>query len=67
MVLFGIILDFRQYSFAKTEEAKDVLANDKHIIVGSVIPQNRKNLQKAAIVLAIIGTLIWGYGDIAFI
>lgn len=66
MVLFGIILDFRQYGFAETQEARKVYSEGKPQIIGKVVPEPRKRLQKAAIALAVVGTLIWGYGDVPF-
>lgn len=66
MVLFAVILDFRQYSFAESEEAEGVFINGKAPIIGRVIPVPRQYIQKVSIALAVIGTFIWGYGDVPF-
>jgi hypothetical protein len=66
MVLSGIILDVRQYGFSETEESPDLTVNGKPAIIGSVVPESRKRLQRVAVALAVVGTLIWGYGDVPF-
>jgi len=66
MVLFGVLLDFNQNQYQKTQESTGVKINGIPAIIGSSMPLARKRIQVFSIALAVLGTFIWGYGDIPF-
>lgn len=66
MVLFSVLLDFRQYTFSKSQENQSVRVNGKPVITGTVIPSVRRKIQKVSIFLIILGTILWGYADVPF-
>ncbi|MEZ9233791.1 hypothetical protein AB4259_22310 [Vibrio amylolyticus] len=66
MVLFGVMLDFYQNQFVKIESSSKVRFMGQAAITGSTLPPVRKQIQVFSIALAIVGTFIWGYGDIPF-
>lgn len=66
MVLFGVILDFHQNKFPETKLSSNVFMEGQPAVVGQTLPKLRKYLQTFSIALAVLGTFIWGYGDIPF-
>ena len=65
-VLFAALLGFHQDKHFITQEDESYRVNEKPIITGKTLTEYRKKLKFLAIVLALSGTLIWGYGDLLF-
>jgi hypothetical protein len=64
-VMFAIALEYRQATFSSSERSSSVFMNGVAALQNdSSLPPIRQKLKKIAIYLAIIGTFIWGYGDL---
>ena len=67
MVLFGVMLDFEQTKYSGIEESKHNFVGDgTPQIIAKHLPKERLYIKRFSIVLIIIGTFIWGYGDLLF-
>ena len=66
MVLFAVALDFEQSKYTKTKESNSLIVEEKPAIIGQVLSTTRIYIQRFSIVLIILGTAIWGYGDLLF-
>ena len=62
IVLFSAVLYHRQYRFQYPMER----FTDLTYTTGNPMPIKRQRLQRIATWLVVIGTLIWGYGDLVF-
>ena len=65
VVLISVLLEIRQ-SIAKQPQATTVTINDNSVMTEQHIPTVRKWLHRIAWGGIVIGTLIWGYGDLFF-
>ena len=66
MVLFAVALDFEQSKYTKTQSSSSLMVEGKPAIVGQVLSTTRIYIQRFSIVLIVLGTAIWGYGDLLF-
>ena len=66
MVLFAVILEFRQEYFAQPTRSKGYMEQGVGLLIPTELSRFRKNLRWTAVTLAILGTVIWGYGDVPF-
>jgi len=66
MVLFAVALDFEQSKYTKTKESSSLMIEGKPAIIGQVLSITRVYIQRFSIVLIVLGTAIWGYGDLLF-
>ena len=66
MVLFGVMLDFYQNQHTELEQSSSVTIGGQAAITGTTLSKTRKYIQVFSIGLAIVGTFIWGYGDVPF-
>ena len=67
LVLFSVVLEFRQSQIAKPSASRDVSVGGQPAAISHNFPAVRKWLHYFAIVTIGIGTLIWGYGDLLFL
>ena len=65
-VLFAVMLEFRQSLFISNVISKAV--NNQAFVGGGFfsanIPPIRKNFQAIGYFIIVVGTIIWGYGDL---
>ena len=66
MVLFAVILDFNQSRYAENKSSTNVIIQGVPALIGVALTEPRKKIQIFSIFLAVLGTFIWGYGDIPF-
>jgi len=66
MVLFAALLEFRQMYFARPYPSNFMFINGKPQIMLPELSLRRKQLGLVALILVIVGTSIWGYGEIPF-
>jgi len=70
MVIFAIALDVLQnkYIISETSSELTILKEGKStpIFIGQGLTKVRKCIQRFSIVLMVLGTIIWGYGDLLF-
>lgn len=64
MVLLAVMVDYRIGNLQKTHISNASIIAGLGIPSSSRLPKNKQILSKGAHILAIIGTLIWGYGDL---
>jgi hypothetical protein len=62
--LFSVILEFRQEYFSQPRKSKGYLEKGEPILLATELSKSRKALKIFAIIMAVTGTLIWGYGDL---
>ncbi len=71
MVIFSVILEFIQlkYQVIKSSDQLQLKREGKiwDVLYGKDLPIERIHFQKIAFALMILGTLIWGYGDLPFL
>jgi len=65
MVLFAVTLDFEQSKYIHREESISPRIGT-NILIGKELSNARRLIQHFAVFLILIGTLIWGYGDLPF-
>ena len=69
-VLFAAILEFRQAAIDKDVRDAAWAAAKRRSWAGTAIvgqlPTPRKTIAVIALVLVVLGTIIWGYGDLLF-
>lgn len=66
LVLFSVILEFRQAQAAQVESAKSVSAQGRPLGLKKPLPTARKLMHWYAIGAIVLGTIVWGYGDLFF-
>ena len=66
MVLFAVALDFEQSKYIKRQSSNSVFIGNQPTITGRILSITRTYIQRFSIVLIVIGTAIWGYGDLLF-
>ena len=66
LVLFSVVLEFRQTQMARPSASKDVFVNGQPTAISRNTPAFRKCLHYYALLAIVIGTVIWGYGDLLF-
>jgi hypothetical protein len=68
MVLFAVIADFRLGSatIKSVQGSLGIAASLKGFSSGGGLTKNQRRLHTVALTLIIIGTFIWGYGDLLF-
>ncbi len=68
MVMFSVILEFIQLKYQvikSTDQAQVKIEGDMWgFLYGKDLPIERTYFQTIAFVLMVLGTLIWGYGDL---
>ena len=67
LVLFSVVLEFRQSQMTKPSVSSDVSINNRPVATSRNTPAFRKWLHYYALLAIVIGTLVWGYGDLLFL
>ena len=65
-VLFSALVEIQQSSIKQPTEGGEVTINDTPVMIRKLIPSMSKWLHRIAWGGIVIGTLIWGYGDLVF-
>jgi hypothetical protein len=66
MVIFAVLLEFNLFKYNSVEEAGTVYVEGQAVSKGGALPTFKKIIKVFGFILAILGTLIWGYGDLPF-
>ena len=63
VVLFAVMLEFRQQTLTVSPQVTDAFGKPA-FLAGKEMNGPRKTFHIIALLLSVIGTLIWGYGDV---
>nr|WP_163501697.1 hypothetical protein [Halomonas socia] len=66
MVLFAALLEFRQARGIAEQYANDIVVSVIAEVPALSACRERKAFQSVAMVAGLLGTLIWGFGDLLF-
>ncbi|TDT36529.1 hypothetical protein DES49_3104 [Halospina denitrificans] len=64
MVLLSLFVEFRIGKAQQSKTSSASVAAGLGVPMGSQLPIIKQRIAKAALWFAVLGTLIWGYGDL---
>lgn len=64
MVLLSLFVEFRIGKAQQSKTSSAFMVTSMGIPMGSSLPVIKQRIAKAALWFAVVGTLIWGYGDL---
>lgn len=66
MVLFAVLLELNSLKYREIKGSGNTLVNGKPVAFSEQLPEFKKVMRVLGFVLIIVGTSIWGYGDLPF-
>lgn len=64
LVLFSVALEYRQSQLAQPVRSTSMFIEGRPAAMGYELPRIRKWMYRYAITAIVLGTLMWGYGDL---
>ena len=65
-VLFFVLLEIHEVHLKKPKPSSDLFSNNLPQLLHQTVPRVHEWFHRAAWIGIVVGTLIWGYGDLVF-
>lgn len=66
MVLCAVLIELNAINYKEVIASKNTYIGGKPVVVESPIPKFKQYIKFLGLAMAVVGTFIWGYGDLPF-